>query len=190
MRGIWLVTLALLNADSKNRPLAYVSIDDDFCNLIVNRPHNLIPRAAGIYRSHLTLPKCLLLCEVDYESMSSFSIFRCSLFLVILHSIIPLVVVMTVVLVFLGRPRNLLPSILPSVICSCDELCLIRWPRYCNFLVLNCLTIYPPVPILLNTSSLVVFSVHDVVNSLRYIDITKASRLDNSDFIIVHVSAP
>ena len=26
-----------------------------------------------------TLPKCRLLCEVDYESMPSFSIFRCSL---------------------------------------------------------------------------------------------------------------
>ena len=27
----------------------------------------------------LTLPKCRLLCEVDYESMPSFPIFRCSL---------------------------------------------------------------------------------------------------------------
>ena len=36
--------------------------------------------------THLTLPKCRLLCEVDYESMPSFPIFRCSLYLVILHS--------------------------------------------------------------------------------------------------------
>ena len=28
---------------------------------------------------YLTLPKCRLLCEVDYESMPSFPIFRCSL---------------------------------------------------------------------------------------------------------------
>ena len=31
------------------------------------------------YQSYLTLPKCRLLCEVDYESMPSSSIFRCSL---------------------------------------------------------------------------------------------------------------
>ena len=60
----------------------------------------------------------------------------------------------------------------------------------CNFLVLNCLTISLPVPILLNTSSLVIFSVHDIFKSLRYIHISKASSLDNSDFVIVHVSAP
>ena len=32
-----------------------------------------------IANSYLTLPKCRLLCEVDYESMPSSSIFRCSL---------------------------------------------------------------------------------------------------------------
>ena len=36
--------------------------------------------------SGLTLPKCRLLYEVDYESMPSFPIFRYSLWLVILHS--------------------------------------------------------------------------------------------------------
>ena len=69
---------------------------------------------------------------------------------------------MSVVQVFLGRPRDLLPSIFPSISCSCVELCLIRCRRYCNFLVLNCLTISLYVPILLNTSSLVIFSVHDI----------------------------
>ena len=97
---------------------------------------------------------------------------------------------MSVVQVFLGRPRGLLPSIFPSISCSCDELCLIRCPRYCNFLVLNGLTISRPVPILLNTSSLVFFSVHDIFNTLRYTDISKASSLDNRDFVIAHVSAP
>ena len=28
--------------------------------------------------------------------------------------------------------------IFPSISCSCDELCLVRCPRYCNFLVLKC----------------------------------------------------
>ena len=97
---------------------------------------------------------------------------------------------MSVVQVFLGRPRDLLHSIFPSISCSCDELCLIRCPRYCNFLVLNGLTISRPVPILLNTSSLLFFSVHDMFNTLRYTDISKASSLDNRDFVIVHVSAP
>ena len=67
---------------------------------------------------------------------------------------------MSVVQVFLGQPRGLLPSIFPSISCSCVELCRIRCPRYCNFLVLNCLTISLSVPILLITSSLVIFSVH------------------------------
>ena len=66
---------------------------------------------------------------------------------------------MSVVQVFLGRPRDLLPSIFPSISCICDVLCLIRCPRYCSFLVVYLLTISLPVPILLNTSSLVIFSV-------------------------------
>ena len=40
------------------------------------------------------------------------------------------------------------------------------------------------------SSLLVIFSVHDIFNTLRYIHISKASCLDNSDFVIVHVSAP
>ena len=73
---------------------------------------------------------------------------------------------MSVVQVFLGRPQDLLPSIFPSISCICDVLCLIRCPRYCSFLVLNCLTISLPVPILLNTSSLVILSVHDIFKTL------------------------
>ena len=49
-----------------------------------------------------------------------------------------------------------------SISCSCDELCLIGCPRYRSFLVLNCLTISRSVPIILNTFSLVIFSVHDI----------------------------
>ena len=49
---------------------------------------------------------------------------------------------MSVVQVFLGRPRDLLPSIFPSISCICDVLCLIRCSRYCSFLVLNFLTIF------------------------------------------------
>ena len=41
---------------------------------------------------------------------------------------IPLVVVMSVVQVFFCRPRDLLPSIFPSICCMCDVLCLIRCP--------------------------------------------------------------
>ena len=44
-----------------------------------------------------------------------------------------MVVVISVVQVFLSRPRDLLYSIVASISCSCDELCLIRCPRYCNF---------------------------------------------------------
>ena len=40
-----------------------------------------------------------------------------------------------------------------------------------------------PVPILLNASSLVIFSVHDIFNTLRYTHISKASSLDNGDFV-------
>ena len=42
---------------------------------------------------------------------------------------------MSVVHVFLGRPRDLLPSILPSISCICDVLCLIRCPRYCRMVI-------------------------------------------------------
>ena len=41
----------------------------------------------SLYKT-LILPKCRLLCEVDYESMPSLSNFRCSLQLVILHSVV------------------------------------------------------------------------------------------------------
>ena len=102
--------------------------------------------------------------------------------------------VRSVIQVVLGRPRDLLSSIIvcPSIGCSCDVLCIIRCPRYCSFLVLNCRTISLPVPILLNTSSLVIFSVHAIFNTLRHrpIHISKASSLDNRDCVIVHVSAP
>ena len=94
----------------------------------------------------------------------------------------PLVVVVSVVQVYLGRPRDLLHSIFPSIRCSFDELCLIRCPIYCSFLVLNYLTISRSVPILLKTSLLVIFSVHDIFNTLRYTHISKASSLDNRDF--------
>ena len=69
---------------------------------------------------------------------------------------------------FLGRRRDLAPSIFPSIDCSCDESCLIICPIYCNFLVLNCITISLPVPILLDTSLLVIFSVHDIPTSQRH----------------------
>ena len=39
---------------------------------------------------------------------------------------IPLVFVMSVFQVFLGRPRDPLPSIFPSISCICDVLCLIK----------------------------------------------------------------
>ena len=102
--------------------------------------------------------------------LPSFSILRCSIKLVVLRSIASCRVSCPGV-----RPRDLLLSIFPSISCSCDDLCLIRCPRYCNFIVLNCVTITLPVPILLNTSSLVIFSVHDIFNILRYIHISKAS---------------
>ena len=95
----------------------------------------------------------------------------------------------TVVQVFLGRPWDLLPSTFPSINCSC-ELCLIRCPIYCNFFVLNCRTISLPVFNLLNTFSLELFSVHDIVNTVRYTHISKASNLNNRYVVIVHVSAP
>ena len=97
---------------------------------------------------------------------------------------------MSVVQVFLGRPRDILSSIFPSINCICDVSCLIRCPRYCSFLRLNCLTISLPVPILLITSSLAIFSVHDIFKTLRLTHISNASSLDNRDFVIVHVSAP
>ena len=43
----------------------------------------------------------------------------------VIQYFIPLVVVMSVVQVFLGLPRDILPCIFPSISCSCDELCLI-----------------------------------------------------------------
>ena len=59
--------------------------------------------------SSVILPKCRLLCEVDYEAIFFY---------------LPLLSLagMSVVQVFLGRPRDLLPSIFPSISCSCDEL--------------------------------------------------------------------
>ena len=134
----------------------------------------------------LTSQKCRLLCEVYFVC----HLFISSAALISWYYFSPLIVVMSVVQVFLGRPRDLLPSTFHSISCSCAELCLIRCPRYCNFLVLNCLTFSRPVPILLNTSSLVIFSVHDIFNTLRYTHISNASSLDNIDFVIVHVSAP
>ena len=65
----------------------------------------------------------------------------------------------------------------PSISCSCDALCPIRCPIYYNFLVLNCLTISLPVPILLNTASLVIFSVHEIVKTLRYIATSQRHRV-------------
>ena len=47
--------------------------------------------------------------------------------------------------------------------------------------MLNYRPISLPVPILLNTSSFVILSVHDIFNTLRYIHISTASSLDNSD---------
>ena len=90
----------------------------------------------------------------------------------------PAVFVMSVVRVFLGRPHDSLPSIFPSIN-TCDALCRIRYPRYRAYLVLNLVTIYLHVPTLLNTFSLVIFSVHGIFNTLR-----------NSDFVIVRVFAP
>ena len=87
-------------------------------------------------------------------------------------------------MVLFDGPRDLLTSMCHSTSCSCDVICVIIRPRYCNYLVLNCLSISLPVPILLNTSSLVIFSVHDMFKTLRYIHNSKASSLDNSDFVI------
>ena len=70
-----------------------------------------------------------------------------SLLLSLLVILLPMVFVMSIVQTFLGWSRDLLPSIFPSISCSWDALCLIRWLRYCNFLALNCLTISLPVPI-------------------------------------------
>ena len=137
--------------------------------------------------TYLTLPKspCAALpTRPCHLYLSSAALFRWCYF-------VPVVYVMSVVQICIGRHRDLLCSIFPGTIsCSCDALFLIRCPRYCHFLVLNCLTISVSVPILLNTSSLVIFSVHDIFNSLRYIHISKASSLDNTDFVIVRVSAP
>ena len=44
----------------------------------------------------------------------------------------------------IGQPRDLLPSIFPSIMptsCSCDVLCFIGCLRYCNFLDFNYLTV-------------------------------------------------
>ena len=71
--------------------------------------------------------------------------------------------VRSVIQVVLGRPQDLLPSILPSISCSCDVLCLIRCPRCCSFLVLNCRTIPLPVPVFLN--SLVLLGGHPELSS-------------------------
>ena len=60
-------------------------------------------------------------------------------------------------------------------------LCLMICPRYCNILSINCRTIYLPVPIIFNYSSLVISSVHDIFNTLGYIHISNASSLDNSE---------
>ena len=88
-----------------------------------------------------------------------------------------------------GRPQDVMHSIFPSISCSCDLLCLIRCPRYCNFLVLNCRTISLPVAICLNTASLVILSLQDIFDTLQYMHISNASSLEHSDFVIVHVSA-
>ena len=94
-----------------------------------------------------------------------------------------------VIQVVLGRPLGLLTSIFPYISCCCDVLYLTKCPMYCNFLVLNCRAIYPHVLILFNTSSLIIFSVHGIFNTVRYIGIIKASHLDNNNSVIVHVSA-
>ena len=44
----------------------------NFLRMVILVKHNTVSYS-------LTLPKCRLLCEVDYEFMSSFPIFRCSL---------------------------------------------------------------------------------------------------------------
>ena len=95
----------------------------------------------------------------------------------------------SVIQVVLGLPRDLLPFIFHSTSCSCEVLFLIRCPMYCDCLVLNFRTVALPVPILLNTFSLVIFSIHHIFNTLRYITIANASSLNNSDFVIVHVSS-
>ena len=45
-----------------------------------------IQRTTVIPSTYVTLPKCRLFCEVDYETLPSFSIFICSLWLVIINS--------------------------------------------------------------------------------------------------------
>ena len=60
----------------------------------------------------------------------------------------------SVIRVVLDQPRDIMPSIFPSISCSRDVLCLTRCPRYCNFLVLNYRTISLIDIILLNTLSL------------------------------------
>ena len=73
------------------------------------------------------------------------------------------------------RPRYLLPSISHFINCSCVVLCLTSCHLYCNFLVFNCRSISQLVPILLNNTSLVILSVHDIFNTLGYIHISEAS---------------
>ena len=52
--------------------------------------------------------------------------------------------VRSVVQAFVGRPRDLLNYIFPSISCSCDEICFIRCHRYGNFHIRQ-LKIYVPV---------------------------------------------
>ena len=111
----------------------------------------------------VTVPKFRLLCEVDYHTDHAI-FFYLQLLSLFSNTWLQCCLSVIQVLVVIGWPRDLLSSIFLSISCSCDVLCLIRCPRYCSFLVLNCLTISLPVPILLNTSSLLIFSVHDIFN--------------------------
>ena len=101
----------------------------------------------------------------------------------------------SVVFTLSSSPSIFIPSfhiIFPSISCSWDVLHLVRCPRYCIFLILNCCIISLPATILINTSSLVVFAAQHIFNMLRHIHISKAFSLGYSDFVkqILHVSAP
>ena len=106
-----------------------------------------------------SLPKCRLLCDVDYTIAPYFLFFSCSLWLVIPGCL------SGQLSRYFGHWGLLSFLLLCTISCSCDVLCLIRCPRYCNFLVLNCLAISLLVLILLNTSSLVIFSVHHIFDN-------------------------
>ena len=92
----------------------------------------------------------------------------------------PVLFARSIVQVVLDLPRDLLPTLFPSINCGCDVLLIIVCTISCNVIVFNCRTIYLPVPILLDTSLLLILFAHGICNTLRYIHILNAQNLDNN----------